>query len=104
VEVAPGCTIVDVSKLRQTFTEDDVEVVRVHLSETYDWFIRNGCEIKLNGTPIKPVSFDKWAYPPNFEPQEATFTIYPTANGSLTVTISAGLILDRDPEKENYGV
>lgn len=103
-DLSPGCTIVDVSKLRQPFDGDEVEVVRVHLSETYDWFIRNGCEIKLNGTPIKPVSFDKWAYPPNFEPQEATFKIYPTANGSLTVTISAGLILDRDPEKENYGV
>jgi hypothetical protein len=103
-DLAPGCTIVDVSKLRQTFTNDDVEVVRVHLSETYDWFLRNGCEIKLNSTAIKPVSFNKWAYPPGFEPQEATFDIHPTASGSLKVTISGGLILDRDPEKENYGV
>jgi Histidine kinase-, DNA gyrase B-, and HSP90-like ATPase len=103
-DLSPGCTIVDISKLRQSFDEDEVEVVREHLSETYNWFIRNGCTIRLNGTPVKPVSFDSWAYPPGFEPQEATFEIFPTSNGSLNVTISAGLILDRDPEQENYGV
>jgi hypothetical protein len=103
-DLSPGCTIVDISKLRQSFDEDEVEVVREHLSETYNWFIRNGCTIRLNGTPVNPVSFDSWAYPPGFEPQEATFEIFPTSNGSLNVTISAGLILDRDPEQENYGV
>src|SRR5262249_40762160 len=46
----------------------------------------------------------KWAYPPGFEPQEATLQIYPTMADSLTVSIVGGLIVDRDPEKENYGV
>lgn len=103
-DIDPGCTIVDVSKLRQSFTTEDVEIVSTHLGETYDWFIRAGCVIKLNGAPVKPISFDNWAYPPGFEPQEATLEIEPTQTGKLTVTISGGLILDRDPEKENYGV
>jgi anti-sigma regulatory factor (Ser/Thr protein kinase) len=103
-DMAPGCTVVDVSMLRQAFNEEDVEVVREHLSETYDWFLRNGCEIKLNGSAIVPISFDHWGYPPNFKPQEASFEIFPTAHGKLKVSISAGLIIDRDPERENYGV
>jgi hypothetical protein len=80
------------------------ELIRTHLGETYDWFIRSGCEIKLNGMPIKPISFDKWAYPPGFEPQEASFDIHPTTTGTLKVHIEGGLILDRDPDLENYGV
>ena len=98
-----GCTVVDVSKVRQTFDKDDVEVIRAHLGETYSWYISNGCEIRLNGEAVKPITFDHWAYPPGFEPQEASFKIAPTANGTLDVSIAGGLILDRDPEKENYG-
>jgi hypothetical protein len=103
-DLDPGCTLVDVSKLRQSFTPEDVESVRTHLSETYDWYLRNGCEIRLNGTAVPPTSFEKWAYPPGFEPQEATLQIYPTVADSLTVSIVGGLIVDRDPEKANYGV
>ena len=103
-DLVPGCTVVDVSKLRQTFDKEDVEIVRTHLGETYAWYINNGCDIRLNGTSVQPTFFDQWAYPPGFEPQEATFEISPTANGALTVSISGGLIIDRDPEKENYGV
>lgn len=99
-----GCTVVDVSKVRQRFDKDDVEVIRAHLGETYSWYIQNGCEIRLNGKAIEAVTFDHWAYPPGFEPQEASFKIAPTHNGTLDVSIAGGLIMDRDPEKENYGV
>jgi len=103
-DLDPGCTTVDVSKLRQSFDTDDVEIVRKHLGETYDWYLRSGCEIRLNGIGVKPIGFEKWAYPPGFEPQEASFPIAPTAPGRLGVSIVGGLIRDRDPEKENYGV
>jgi len=103
-DLTPGTTLVDVSKLRQPFNDEDVKLIRTDLGETYDWFIRNNCEIGLNGTPVLPISFDKWAYPPGFEPQEATFEIQPTATGTLKVHIEGGLILDRNPDEENYGV
>jgi hypothetical protein len=103
-DLIPGTTTVDVSKLRQSFSADDVELIRTSLGETYDWFIRNNCEIKLNGKAVKPISFSTWAYPPGFEPQEGTFELHPTATGTLKVHIEGGLILDRDPDLENYGV
>lgn len=63
-DLAPGTTTVDVMKFRQSFNAEDVDLIQMYLGETYDWFIRNGCVIKLNGVPVEPISFDKWAYPP----------------------------------------
>lgn len=103
-DLTPGTTTVDVTKLRQSFNAEDVNLIQSHLGETYDWFIRNGCVIKLNGVPVEPISFDKWAYPPGFEPQQASFEIHPTMAGTLNIHIEGGLILDRDPDLENYGV
>ncbi len=60
-DLVPGCTVVDVSRLRQTFDADDVEVVRTHLGETYGWYILNGCELRLNGDVVAPITFDHWA-------------------------------------------
>jgi hypothetical protein len=99
-----GTTIVDISKLRRSFTEDDVEEISTHLSETYSWFIENGCELRLNNIILDGIRFDQWAYPPNFHPSVATFDFYPDGSQKVTAKINAGLILDRDPEKENYGV
>ncbi|WP_424968805.1 hypothetical protein, partial [Dinoroseobacter sp. S375] len=48
--------------------------------------------------------FDHWAYPPDYPPRQSTFSISPDGSGQLEVTLSGGLILDRDPEAENYGV
>ena len=103
-EVEPGTTTVDISKVRQSFDEDDVEQLRQHLAETYGWFCSEGCTIDLNEVAISPVTFDHWAFPPGYEPRQSEFTIEPAPGQSLKVTLSAGLITDRDPEEENYGV
>lgn len=102
--IGVGTTVVDISKLRRSFTEEDVEEISVHLRETYSWFIENGCELLLNNTVLDGIHFDQWAYPPNFHPSTATFDFYPDGVQKVTATINAGLILDRDPETENYGV
>src|SRR5262249_45217213 len=103
-ELEPGTTTVDITKVRQGFDKDDVERIRTHLGQTYSWFIKQGCVIQLNGTAIEPTTFDAWAYPPDYLPRQAKFHIEPAQGKSLEVTLSGGLILDRDPEAENYGV
>jgi hypothetical protein len=65
-EIDPGTTTVDITKVRQGFDTDDVERIRQHLGETYSWFINQGCVIELNGNPILPITFDHWAYPPDY--------------------------------------
>lgn len=103
-EIDPGTTIVGITKVRQGFDSDDVEPIRQHFSETYSWFINQGCVIELNGKPISPIMFDAWAYPPDYPPRQAKFAVEPVKGKFLDVTLSGGLILDRDPEMENYGV
>lgn len=104
-DIDPGSTVVDISKLRQGVTDVGVQELAQHLAETYSWFLKtNGFSLTLNGNPIKPIVFDLWAYPPDFRPRRSTFTIDPAGKGELRVTLRAGLIRDRNPETENYGV
>lgn len=104
-DVPAGTTSVEISKLRQQFDEDEIDEIRVHLGETYNWFIDQGCTITLNEIPVEGVSFEAWAYPPSYPPRHAEFKIRPTDKPEqLRVTFEAGLITDRVPEEENYGV
>lgn len=103
-QLNPGTTSVHISSLRQPFGDDDVERMRVHLGETYSWFISKGCKIYVNRRPVAPIRFDKWAFPPDYPPRKVQFTIEPTNLEQLSVRFESGLILDRDPEEENYGV
>lgn len=103
-DIAPGTTIVDITKVRQSFDKSDVDDIRLHLGETYAWFIGQGCQIRLDGKTIKPATFERWAYPPDYLPRRAAFTVEPAPGDFLDVEITGGLILDRAPEADNYGV
>jgi Histidine kinase-, DNA gyrase B-, and HSP90-like ATPase len=103
-DIKPNTTRVDISALRRSFNAADVDDLKIHLEETYSWFLDEGCVIRVNGEPIAPIVFDHWAYPPKYLPQEATFTVHVDDLGDVEVSVTAGLIQDRDPEAENYGV
>jgi hypothetical protein len=62
-----------------------IDAIRIHLGETYAWFIGQGCEINLNGAAVVPIVFDTWAYPPNYRPRRANFPIEPTNIGKIDV-------------------
>lgn len=101
--IEPGTTRVEISQLRKSFTTGNVEEISQHLSETYAWFFKQGCAITLNGPPIKPLDFDAWAFPKGYPPQHALFAV-PLEARQVQVDITAGLISDRNPDGENYGV
>ena len=103
-DIEPGTTQVDVSRLRRKFFEEDIKEMHTHLGETYSWFLREGCKITVNGTPITPIEFDVWAFPPEFQPHQANFKFALGTDGEISAEITAGLIRDRIPEQENYGV
>ncbi len=103
-DIPPRTTQVEISHLRKPFTQADVDEISIHLGETYDWFLRRSCVIKVNGRAVDARSFETWAFPPNCEPQSATFDAEVTQGQRIAVAITAGLIRDRNPEKENYGV
>ena len=45
-----------------------------------------------------------WAYPPDFAPKHVAFSIEPAIGKFLNVDITGGLIRERSPEAQNYGV
>jgi len=76
-DIVQGTTQVDVSHLRNSFSQRDVEDLIVHLGETYDWFLREGCVIEVNRAAVTPRNFEKWAFPPGFvpKPRHLTWTL-----------------------------
>lgn len=104
-DIEEGVTIIDLSALRSSFDKSDIENLVVHLGQTYAWFLKNvDCRIKVNGKSLKPLEFDAWAYPRGFEPRRAMFSTNLKGYGLVDIEIIAGLIRDRDPVLENYGV
>jgi hypothetical protein len=65
--------------------------------------LQQGCTITLNDDPVAVRQFTAWAYPTEYEPRNATFDVT-LGTETVQVDITAGLITDRDPERENYGV
>lgn len=104
-EIAPNTTVIDLMRLRYTLDEAAQEKLRAHLRETYAKFLCDSrFDIKINQESLEPLLFDSWAYPPNFEPRYYMFEINMEDGGNLGVEIYAGLIRDRDPSADNYGV
>jgi hypothetical protein len=103
-DIEANSTSIEISKLRQGFSREDVYSIRVSLGETYARFLDNGCTMQLNEVDLDPISFDRWAYPPSHSPLRTKFRVEPTDKGAIDVTLTGGLILDRDGEAENYGV
>lgn len=100
-----GTTEIEVSHLRKPFFQTDVEEILVHLGETYTWFLKQkGCSLEVNGIKVKPRGFEAWAFPPGFEPRSAVFEVKLNQGETIRVELTAGLIRDRIPESDNYGV
>jgi Histidine kinase-, DNA gyrase B-, and HSP90-like ATPase len=102
--IDPGTTQVDMSHLRESFTKADIDGLRTHLGETYGWFLQNGCCIELDGDLVVPRTFEAWAFPPEFPPRSVSFDLNIEKYGKFAVTMTGGLITDRIPEADNYGV
>lgn len=104
-DIAPGTTVVDMSRLRIHLMKFDVNLLIEHLSETYAQFMAPGkCQICVNGEQLTPRFFDKWAYPPNYVPRYYLFNLKTEDDKSMGVEIYAGLMREKPSPKDAYGV
>jgi hypothetical protein len=103
-DLEPNTTQVDMSYLRKSLKSEDVGELRTHLGEAYSWFLNQGCSITLNGDPVIPLNFETWAFPPEYKPRLLRFAVGMGRSGNVSIEITGGLIRDRDPERDNYGV
>jgi hypothetical protein len=103
-DIEPNTTIVSLSYLRSQITDEDLDKLRVHLGQTYAWFLNKGCVITLNGESVAPMTFEAWAYLADFKPRKTTFSVDVKGVGKFSCEITSGLIRDRIQEESNYGV
>lgn len=104
--INPGETRIALSGLRRPLTEDDVAQVRHHLADIYGWFLEiDDFVLKVNDQKVEPANFEQWAYPKDFEPRELSLNVtIPDAPQPVVANITAGLIYNRLPDEDNYGV
>jgi Histidine kinase-, DNA gyrase B-, and HSP90-like ATPase len=103
-DIEPNTTIVSLSYLRSHIIDQDLDNLRVHLGQTYAWFLNKGCVITLNGDGVAPMTFETWAYLADFKPRKATFSVDVKGVGKFSCEVTSGLIRDRVQEENNYGV
>lgn len=104
--ITPGSTVVRISQMRQGFDDFAMRRLKEHIAETYALFLNDHCKIFFNGEQIEPIMFSNWAYPPNYEPSQHAGALGPFTSGGtqVSIKITGGLIIDRDPKDQNYGV
>ncbi len=104
LDLDKGSTIVELTRLRQSITEDKITRLKDHLSAVYALFLNKGdINIEINGEKIQAKTFDDWAYPPNYPPHKYYGKI-PTDEGVVEYEIIGGLTKKASPATGEYGV
>jgi DNA gyrase/topoisomerase IV subunit B len=69
--ISPGSTEIELTRLRKIINDETEPQLRYHLGTTYSRFLKNRkLKVLLNRVPVKPLSFENWAYPPGYEPRD----------------------------------
>ena len=104
-EIAEGTTVIDLQRLRVTVTDEAISQLAEHLQATYAQFLTSDkLTVKVNETRLEPITFDKWAYPPGFEPRRYVGDIKTEDGDAVNVEVTAGLSMESSPAAGEYGV
>ena len=103
-EIPPGTTIISLQKLRRQLSDEMETRLKDELGAIYAKFlVDNRVSILVNNDPIEPITFERWSYPPHYEPRRYTGQLqFP--EGIVTVDILAGLGDESSPATGEYGV
>lgn len=98
-------TIVNLQKLRIKIDVDIIEKLKIALSTIYAKFLGSRkFDIIINGITLRPILFENWAYPPEFEPRKFTGKIELDSKRIIEVSVTAGLTNESSPTSGEYGV
>lgn len=104
-DIPPSTTIIALQKLRLQINEDIEARLRDHLGAIYAKFlVDQKVKILLNSTPVEPLTFENWSYPPGYEPRRYTGKLESEDGGTIKVSILAGLSNESTPSAGEYGV
>jgi histidine kinase/DNA gyrase B/HSP90-like ATPase len=103
-DIPRGTTRIDLLGLRSPLTDESASKLAAHLGAVYATFlIDKNVSITLNNKRISPVTFDNWAYPPNFAPRHYKGVLKTLDGEDLRVSAIAGLALESSPAGGEYG-
>jgi hypothetical protein len=103
--IPAGSTRIELLRLRKPITKDTISRLHEHLSATYAKFLTTpGISIKLNNNVISPLTFEQWAFPPDYEPTIYTGKVTTSGGGIVQVEATAGLAKESSPAGGEYGV
>lgn len=98
-------TIIELRKLRKPISEEGLEFLRAHLSETYARYLMSRkFHISVNRMRLDPKVFDHWAYPPTYGPRDMEFELPTEGLGNVRGGITAGLVREKELRGDDYGV
>lgn len=104
-DIEPNSTLIELTRLRIKLDDVKNASLMKHLGATYCKFlVHKNLRMILNGIDVAPISFEKWAYPPNYEPRNYSGVI-PTSTGEeVRVEAIAGLTTESNPSGGEWGV
>lgn len=104
-DISAGTTRVELSRLRLSIDDGAETQLRSHLGATYAKFlILEHVSLRLNGTAIEARFFDRWSYPPKYEPRRYAGNLSTPKDRSVEVEVLAGLSNESSPATGDYGV
>jgi hypothetical protein len=90
-------------ELKFKVNEDVINSLRSLIAETYYYYIKEqNVKIKVNGTNLSPIIFDKWAFPPGRDPRTYIFDIECDGGEKINLELTVGLMLESSQTGE-YG-
>lgn len=102
--IAENSTIIELTKLRDQIKSEEEDELYNYLGSTYGLFLKDRkFELTINSKKVKPIYYDKWSYPPGFEPKNFTGEIDFGGDGKINLEILGGLTVSGEPSGGEYG-
>jgi hypothetical protein len=103
--ITEGTTIIRLQQLRVLIDDEAISQLKEHISATYAHFLYDPrITIEVNSDQLQPITFEDWAYPPEFPPHKYTGSISSQDGGTVQVGVLAGLSKESSPAGGEYGV
>ena len=103
-DLSPNTTLIELFKLRTGLTVENIDALKIHLSETYGQLISQGLKIVVNNDQLDAIEFDRdWTYPTNYAPTSFEETIM-LEDREVDVQILTGLIDHSGDPDNSYGI
>ena len=103
-DLSANTTLIELFKLRVPLTVDDINSLKMHLSEVYGELIKAGLKILVNVETLGSITFDNsWTYPADYAPASFSETLY-FDEREVEIEILTGLIGHSGDPDNSYGI